>query len=66
MMGIFLNYIGGTRALSDAPWNADAVAKPPVYNGCTDIPNVGSFEQLASVADVVDTFGANLPTSISR
>lgn len=66
MMGIFLNYIGGTRTLSDALWYADAVTKPPVYNGFTDIPNVGSFEQLASVADVVDTFGANLPTSISR
>ncbi|EFX03777.1 FAD-binding domain containing protein [Grosmannia clavigera kw1407] len=66
MMGIFIDYVGGAYSITDALWYADDVVMPPVYNGFTEIPNMGGVAELATVADVVDTFGANIPTATSR
>ncbi|KAK1955991.1 FAD-binding domain-containing protein [Colletotrichum sublineola] len=66
MMGIFLDYAGGNHSIRDALWYADSVTAPPAYSGFTDIPNKGGVAKIASVADVVDEFGANIPPTTSR
>lgn len=66
MMGMFLDYTSGIFSVRNALWYVDNVAKPPVYNGFTEIPNLGGVAEIATVAKVVDDFGENLPPSIPR
>ncbi|EJT69416.1 hypothetical protein GGTG_13035 [Gaeumannomyces tritici R3-111a-1] len=66
MMGIFLDYAGGNFFVRDTLWHTGGVANPPVYKPFRDIPNLGGSGKLLAVADVVDTFGADIPASTSR
>lgn len=66
MMGLFLDYAGGQFFVRNALWHTGGIANPPVYKPFTDIPNMGSSGKLMAVADVVDEFGANIPTSTPR
>ncbi|KAM7213691.1 hypothetical protein V8F06_010949 [Rhypophila decipiens] len=66
MIGFFFDYVDGQFFLRNALWHTGGVRNPPVYKPFTDIPNFGSSGQLLPVADVVDTFGANIPPSTPR
>ncbi|KAK8134766.1 FAD-binding domain-containing protein [Apiospora sp. TS-2023a] len=66
MMGIFLNYAHGNFSIQDALWHTNNLASPPVYQEFTKIPNLRGTAELATVADVVDKFGANIPPTASR
>ncbi|POS68898.1 hypothetical protein DHEL01_v212709 [Diaporthe helianthi] len=66
MMGIFVDYQGGKHSIYNALWYADNVANPPVFDVFTDIPNNGGFSDLMTASEVVNTFGAQLPSTIGR
>ncbi|KAL8870279.1 MAG: hypothetical protein Q9174_003638 [Haloplaca sp. 1 TL-2023] len=68
MMGMFLNYYGGTQmSLSDALWYTQPVQKPAVYNHFFNISTSNvSVSQLDTVDKVVDKFGGAIPTHVDR
>lgn len=66
MMGIFMDYQGGTHSIYDALWYADNVANPAVYDAFTEIPNNGGLAELTTTSDVVDTFGGQIPSTTGR
>jgi FAD/FMN-containing dehydrogenase len=66
MMGMFLDYFGGQFHLSDAMWYTKEVEAPAVYDAFTAITNLGGVAELATVDDVVEQFGANIPPTVQR
>lgn len=66
MMGMFLDYADGKLSLADAMWYTKAVEYPPVYDEFTSIPNLGGIAELDTVDNVINKFGENLPSQVSR
>ena len=66
MMGMFLDYVDGKLALSDAMWYTKEIENPPVYDNFTEIPNLGGTSELDTVDSVIETFGENLPSQVPR
>ncbi|KAE8371852.1 hypothetical protein BDV26DRAFT_302427 [Aspergillus bertholletiae] len=66
MMGLFLDYVDGKIVLSDAMWYTEDVENPAVYDGFTEIPNLGGLSELNTVDNVVKKFGENIPSKVDR
>ncbi|KAL6238475.1 hypothetical protein BDW75DRAFT_201416 [Aspergillus navahoensis] len=66
MMGVFLDYLGGQFLLHDALWYTREVENPAVYDRFTEIPNLGGVAELATVDNVVDKFGDDIPAQVER
>ncbi|PTB64859.1 FAD-binding domain-containing protein [Trichoderma citrinoviride] len=66
MMGQFVYYTNQGFGVSNAMWYIEDVASPKVYDAFTKIPNLGGVSELATVDQVVNNFGENLPVTTGR